>query len=422
VNQDQNTGKKLNILMVSDYPLGEIIGGSVRVVYEQWKWLTARGHKVHILTREEQVKKGYKQSRDILEWKYPVNNKNPITFLISTLRNSNKLFNDLSKKYTFDFINFHQPLSAFSFLRSNGSDNLRRIYTCHSLSFEEFQSRNPRPAGLLNFFIYQVHIFIRKYFESVALKRSDLIVVLSQFTAKRLGTVYGIPREKICLIPGGIDLERFHPNNDDGDSRKCLNIPSDRVILFTVRNLVQRMGLANLITALQDVVKKAPNIHLILGGEGPLKGSLLSLTNKLGLNDYISFVGFITEEQLPMYYQAADIFVLPTKELEGFGLVTLEALASGLPVLGTPVGGTKEILEKLDPSFLFSDSEPDSMADLILEKYHTIKENPQVWKSVSNRCRKFVENNYSWEKNTDSIEKAFFKISEHSLQKNSIQL
>jgi glycosyltransferase involved in cell wall biosynthesis len=123
-----------------------------------------------------------------------------------------------------------------------------------------------------------------------------------------------------------------------------------------------------------------------------------------------------------MYYQAADIFVLPTKELEGFGLVTLEALASGLPVLGTPVGGTKEILEKLDSSFLFSDSEPDSMADLILEKYHTIKESPQVWKSVSNRCRKFVENNYSWEKNTDSIEKVFIEISKHSLQKNSIQL
>ena len=396
--------------MVSDYPLGEIIGGSVRALYEQSMMLAAKGHKVHILTREEQIKKGYEKIKGILEWKYPVSNKHSISFFLTTVRNSKKLFVDLSKEYKFDIINFHQPISAFSIARSFASKNLRKIYTCHSLSFEEFQSRNLRPKRLINSIIHQAYILTRRYLEFSVLRNSEMIVVLSHFTAKRLNDVYGIPFEKIRVIPGGIDLERFHPNINNGNIRKILNLPNDRVILLTVRNLVQRMGLENLIKALRDVVKKAPDIHLILGGDGPLKESLISLTNKLALKDYISFIGFIKEELLPYYYQAADLFVLPTKELEGFGLVTLEALASGIPVLGTPVGGTKEILGKFDSSFMFSSSEAHHIADLILEKYFAFKENPQMWRKVSTRCRNFVENHYSWEKNIESMENLYAKI------------
>jgi glycosyltransferase involved in cell wall biosynthesis len=107
----------------------------------------------------------------------------------------------------------------------------------------------------------------------------------------------------------------------------------------------------------------------------------------------------------------ADIFVLPTKELEGFGLVTLEAMASGIPVLGTPVGGTKEIIGNFDSSFLFKGTDPDSMVELISEKYHLIKRDPQRWREISHRCRKFVDENYSWEKNIDSFEELIVKTS-----------
>jgi len=199
------------------------------------------------------------------------------------------------------------------------------------------------------------------------------------------------------------------PATDKNKIRKQLNIPSDKIILFTVRNLVQRMGLENLIIALNDLIKQKAEINLVIGGEGPIKAGLIALARSLGIEDHIHFAGFISEKQLPFYYQMADLFVLPTKELEGFGLVTLEAMASGVPVLGTPVGGTEEILGNFDSSFLFKGTDSNSIAGLILAKYQLIKKNPQKWEEISHRCRNFVERNYSWGKNLDALEELFAK-------------
>jgi glycosyltransferase involved in cell wall biosynthesis len=161
---------------------------------------------------------------------------------------------------------------------------------------------------------------------------------------------------------------------------------------------------------MEKVLSKTSNIHLVIGGEGILKEKLISLSKKLGLEHLIKFVGFIPDNKLPDYYRAADCFILPTKALEGFGLVTLESLASSTPVLGTPIGGTKEILEQFDPSFLFKDTTPNSMAELIMEKYDIIHHHPGQWKKISKKCRDFVEANYSWDKNVNTLEKLFLEM------------
>ena len=120
-----------------------------------------------------------------------------------------------------------------------------------------------------------------------------------------------------------------------------MGLPEDKFILFTVRNLVPRMGLENLISAFEIVQSGRTDLLLIIGGEGPLEPALKEQTRQCGVEEFVRFVGYIPDEDLPSYYQMADLFILPTIELEGFGLVTVEALASGLPVLGTPVGGTR---------------------------------------------------------------------------------
>jgi len=398
----------MRALFVTDYPPEEIIGGSVRVLYEQCTRLADRNHDIHILTREENFKNGFHIPDNLKMWKYTTNIQNHYSLFFSTFKNSRILFEDLARKFKYDVINFHQPFSALGILKSPKSASVKNIYTCHSLSFEEYWSRNVNANQGIKYPLNLVNSYFRKKIEKYVLLKSDKIIVLSEYTKNKLSSAHKVPDNKCIIMAGGVDIERFRPPNNKVDLRAKLNLPKAKIVLFTVRNLVNRMGLTNLIMALKYVVKENPDIHLIIGGEGPLKKRLVCLTEESGLTDYISFAGFIAEEQLPEYYQVADIFVLPTKELEGFGLVTLEALASGLPVLGTSIGGTKEILGKFDDSFVFDDTGPDFLSKKIIEKCKIIKEKPSKWKAISRRCRTFVERHYSWEMNIDTLEELFF--------------
>ena len=400
----------LNILFVADVSIAKVIGGAERFLYEQTSGMSKRGHNIHSLTRRLPYhEKDHEVIQGVHEWRYDYEPGNHCSFIKTTCLNAKKLFEILQMKYNFDCINFHQPFSAIGINLSAMSSLLPKVYTCHSLSFEEFSSRNTKFNGILHKLSTFLQIKFRKKIEKYGLNKSNAIAVLSKYTQDKLVSAYNIAEKKIIKIPGGVDLQKFHPNGDKSLIRKLLNIPQDKLILFTVRNLVQRMGLENLIFAFHELEKKAPDIHLVIGGAGPLKNQLMLLVRNLGIEKKVDFTGFISEEQLPYYYQMADLFILPTRELEGFGLVTLEALASGLPVLGTPVGGTKEILRKFDPSFLFKSPDLHLMAELILEKYHWKKHNPQKWEKISNQCRKFVENNYSWDKNIDALEELFAK-------------
>jgi glycosyltransferase involved in cell wall biosynthesis len=400
----------LNILFIADVSISNIIGGAERVLYEQTTRLALRGHDVHILTRKlPEHQKEYEIISDVEEWRYKCNLKNKVQLLASTIKNGKNLFETLYKKYSFDCINFHQPFTSYAALKSSLAENIVKIYTCHSLAFEEFCTRNINSnrtfSKISSFFPVQILKLIERY----SLKRSNKIAVLSKFTRNKLVDTYNIPKDKIIEIPGGVDINNFCPNDAKGAIRKKLKISHDKVILLTVRNLVQRMGLENLIKAFNGLEKKYGYIQLVIGGSGPLKNELIALARKLGIEQKVHFAGFISEDKLPLYYQMADLFVLPSKELEGFGLVTLEAMASGLPVVGTPIGGTKEILGNFDPSFLFERTDPQSMSELILKKYYIIKNNPQRWKEISNQCRSFVVQNYSWEKNVDALEGLFEK-------------
>lgn len=398
----------MNILFVSDVSISEVIGGAERVLYEQATGLARRGHDVHILTRKLPDHKSNQEIiQGVREWRYDLDQSNAFAFLVSTLLNCKRLFDSLQNQYPFDCINFHQPFSAIGVIHSPASKKIKRIYTCLSLSFEEFRSRNPKPKGVIRRILYFLNVQARKFIERRVLNKSGRIVVLSRFTQDKLWCAYKIPSEKMKVVPGGVDLHRFYPAADRAGIRQCLNIPQKKMILFSVRNLVPRMGLKNLIYAIKEVVKIVPDIYFILGGKGPLKNDLILLSQNLGIENHIHFTGFIPEEELPDYYRSADIFILPTLELEGFGLVTLEALASGVPVLGTPIGGTKEILGRLDPKYIFRYTQPESMAALIIETCQRFKNNPGLWQDVSSLCRSFVEANYSWEKNVDATEKIF---------------
>jgi glycosyltransferase involved in cell wall biosynthesis len=398
----------MNILLVADVSIAKVIGGAERVLYEQSTRLAQRGHAVHILTRRLLE---HDSDMDVIqgvrEWRFYLPNHKFFPFLKSTLLNCRRLFCDLQEEFSFNILNFHQPYTGLGVFAAKEARDLPMVYTCHSLSFQEFASRSFSPQHIKNWASYRLQLFGRKLAEKALLGKSYRIVVLSEYTRAKILREYGFPESKIEIIPGAVSLTRFKVSENKSAIRRQLGIPENCFVLLTIRNLVSRMGLENLILALKLATEKRKDILLTVGGEGPLAKKLQDMARDAGVDGLVKFVGFIPEEELPSYYQMADLFVLPTKELEGFGMVTVEALASGLPVLGTPVGGTKEILAHLGSEFLFSDSNPASMANQILQKLAIWDRNPDAYHDISQKCRSVAEHHYSWDKHITRLEHLF---------------
>ena len=135
----------MNILFVSDVSISNVIGGAERVLYEQSTRLAQKGHNIDILTRRlPEHDSDHEIIGNVREWRYDVDQSSILSFYGSTQLNSRRLFESLHEKYSFECINFHQPFSSLGVVNSPLSKQLKKVYTCHSLSFEEYQSRNPK--------------------------------------------------------------------------------------------------------------------------------------------------------------------------------------------------------------------------------------------------------------------------------------
>ena len=400
--------KRLNILLVLDVFAFDTVGGGGEVFYEHAKGLVRKGHNVFVLFRRRNEKLPLQGIIDGIHfYTYDNNYRNTLAFMMSCILNTSKLFKVIMRGTSLDLINVHHPLPAISIIFSTGSRNIPKVYTFHSpWDLEYKMDKDVHAYHLAGQLWNRISSIIRKLTEKKSLMKCEKIVVESKYMKELLQTIHPVPRSKIEIIPGGVDERRFRPTEDRSSIRDELSIPQNKVVLLTIRRLVPRMGFQNLIKAISLIVKERKDVYLIIGGKGPLEGSLKELTNSLELEKYIRFVGFVEPEQLPLYYQAADLFILPTLELEGFGLVTLEALSSGTPVLGTPVGGTKEILGKLDKGLLFKNTSPESIANLVLSHL----KNRENLLALKPKCRKFVEANYSWDRSVSSIEEVFYQI------------
>ncbi|MBF0571563.1 MAG: glycosyltransferase family 4 protein [Candidatus Omnitrophica bacterium] len=398
----------MNILLAADVSIKDLLGGAEKGLHEEAVFLAQKGHKVFILTRRlNSHDSDHEVINGIHEYRYDVNTNNPVAFLLSTIVNGQKLYKKLSSEIKFDVINFHQPFCAFAVHLLPGAKNTKTVYTCHSLSFEEYISRSPK----INFLTSCLNVILRKAIEKFSLDKSDKIIVLSQFTKNKLIKTYRIKEDKIVVIPSGVNINHFKPPIDKNALRQEMNIAQEPLTLLTVRNLVPRMGLENLIKAVPVLQQKGIFIKLFIGGQGMLKEKLQTLIKELKLEDSVTLCGFLPDEILIKYYQTADFFILPTIELEGFGLVTIEAMACATPVLATAVGGTVEILGSFDRSFLFKGLSAQDIAELIFEKYSYYKNNPDEYKQLSINVRKFIEKNYSWETNASHVESLFRNMS-----------
>jgi glycosyltransferase involved in cell wall biosynthesis len=236
-------------------------------------------------------------------------------------------------------------------------------------------------------------IWLKKQLEKLVYRRSQKFIVLSRTFRDILHDEYQVPLHQIEIVPGGVDLEHFNLDITLRDARHKISWNQERPTIFCIRRLAKRMGLENLVTAMSQVRQHYPDIMLYIAGKGALAETLQQQIEDLKLQENVSLLGYVADNDLPLCYRAANFSVIPTLALEGFGLIAIESLAAGTPVLGTPIGGIPEILRPLSQDLVFADCSSPKLAQGIVEALNGQRKLPS-----SEACLKYVQKNYTWEK------------------------
>jgi len=211
----------------------------------------------------------------------------------------------------------------------------------------------------------------------------DYIIAPSYFTKKQIIETFKIPSEKIEVIHEGVDTSKFDPNNKPIFRDK---FKSQYVILF-VGALVKTKNVDKLIRVF-NYVQKRIDTSLVIVGEGPEKSNLMKIAKELNLKNKVFFEGFVKDEDLPYYYSSCDIFA-SCSIIEGFGLIFLEAMASGKPVVAFNIASIPEVVG--NGGIIIKNFDLKEMAEKIIE----LLSNKEVYEEYSRRARE-IAINHDW--------------------------
>ena len=187
-----------------------------------------------------------------------------------------------------------------------------------------------------------------------------------------------------------------------GKSREKLGLPKNRKIILSVRRLVYKNGLDTLIESVPLLTRDHPDLLFVVAGKGPSRKLIEDRIKELGIDANIKLTGFVPDRLLPVYYDAADYFILPSASGEGLPLVLLEAMACGLPVIATTVGGTPEIIKHMKNGVLVPPRNPEAMAEALSKLL-----SEGLGPALGEEARRIVENRLTWEENLRQLQKIY---------------
>jgi len=242
--------------------------------------------------------------------------------------------------------------------------------------------------------------FIEKLISRSVLKNADAVISLTEDMKQEMQKIYN---RQIFVIPNGVELRKFENLSKESARRKLHVEANEKIILFAGR-LHFLKGVRYLIEAMDVVRNEVVKTRLILVGDGGERDYLEGIVKELNLEGYITFVGQVSHEEVPYYMIAADAFVLPSLS-EGFPVVILEAMASGLSIIATRVGGLPEVVRDRENGFLVEPKNSQQIAEKILT---LLKDDKEREKISSNNKRKAME--YSWDNITSMLEEIYQKL------------
>lgn len=367
-------------------------GGTGAYVYYLSNELIKNGYRIQIVT-------GSNQTQDIqvnpqLNVSFLKIPKIPIvkSFMLAAA-SSRKLSSIRSTAANVDITHPQLPLTPnFAVPPSFGK---ALVCTVHSTWKGEAEAIRGEPYSRLNAnekFLVSFNWFLR-FFEEGMLKRARKIIAVSRFTKWELTNYYKIPESKIRVIHNGVNVNKFKPAVDKRKVKIELGFNPDDLAIVSVGRLYARKGLFTLIESMVAVVKRFPTAKFVISGKGQSDEmhKLTAYAERLGVKNNIAFTGYYPDKKLPKLYQAADVFAFSTF-YEHHPFVVLEALATGLPVVTTTVGGIPETIESGKNGFLVEPFHPRQFSEKILY----LLEHPAFAAEMGAKARKTIVEEYDW--------------------------
>ncbi len=374
----------MKILMLTwEYP-PRVVGGIARVVNDLSKRLIKDGHEVTVVTYKEGNVPYYEDDKGVKVYRvdnYMINPNNFIDWIMQLNFNMiAKASEIIAKEGQFDVIHAHDWLVAYAAKTLKGAYNIPIVSTIHA-------TEAGRNSG--------IHNEIQRYIndtEWMLTYESSEVIVNSNYMKCELQRLFGLPFEKINVAPNGINTNMFSSIEKDYDFRRKYAADNEKIILFMGR-IVYEKGIQHLISAMPKILHGYNDAKLIIAGRGAMTDELKQQVQQMGISNKVYFTGYMNSKDVAKMYKCADISVFPSI-YEPFGIVALEAMLSGTPVVVSDIGGLNEIVEHGVDGMKSYAGNANSLADSILQLLY----NPQLCDNIVKKAKAKVKNEYNWTK------------------------
>ena len=246
--------------------------------------------------------------------------------------------------------------------------------------------------------VYGIEVFTGRFsfLTKLCLRWADHVICISTATEQQMRTRFGqkIPNRS-SVIPYGVPQAFLNSVDAQFDVRERHKLPDNALIVLSVGRLIERKGIEYLLRA-APLVLKATSTHFLIAGDGPDRPRLERLTAELGLRDAVTFAGTIPPDDLPSYYAQSDVFVHPviadpSGDVEGLGIVLLEAMALGKPVIASGIGGITDVVADSETGYLLPEKDVDGLAEHVA----TLISDPGLRERMGEAGRRRVEERFS---------------------------
>lgn len=379
----------MKILMLTwEYP-PRVVGGISKVVYDLSHKMVKEGNEVTVVTyRDGDNVKYYENDKGVEVYRvdnYMIRPNNFIDWIMQLNFNMITKANEIiNKNGKFDVIHAHDWLVAYSAKSIKESYNIPLISTIHA-------TESGRNSG--------IHDETQRYIndsEWMLTYESSEVIVNSNYMKNEVQRLFGLPYDKINVIPNGVNLQLFSNVNIDYDFRRQYAMDNEKIILYVGR-LVYEKGIQNLIAAMPKVLDRYHDSKLIICGRGGMIDELREQVKYLGIENKVYFAGYCDSKKMQKMYKCADVAVFPST-YEPFGIVAIESMLSGTPTIVSDVGGLNEIIEHGVTGMKSYAGNANSIADSVL----ALLFDPKLCANISQNAIKKVKENYNWSKITDS--------------------